>query len=393
LAGRGIDPTPSEELPRRWAEVRRVIAEQSVDALVAQNSTDFLGGYFRWLTGTPAYDGYPKAVVVAPDARMVIVEHGARGEVREPDPREDSYRGVERILTTSSFVSARYTAAYDARLVADELTALHADRVGWISPSAAYHGFGQALREFLPAVEFVDVTEGIDRVKAIKSPAEQDLIRGTAALQDRVITEVAQFLRPGLRDFEVVAYARYVAQRFGSNQEILLGSSSPPGEPAVFRNYHQQGRTIERGDMFTLLVETNGRGGMWTEIGRTFILGSAPKELEKAFQQARSAQDAVVDALISGGRCAEIEHAHNVRMTGAGLPPEQRLLAHGQGLDVVERPLIRADETFTVSEGVSLAVHPSFVLDGAFAMACDNFLVGVGGAERLHRTPRELIEL
>jgi hypothetical protein len=38
-------------------------------------------------------------------------------------------------------------------------------------------------------------------------------------------------------------------------------------------------------------------------------------------------------------------------------------------------------------------VHPSFVLDGVFAMACDNFLVGVGGAERLHRTPRELIEL
>jgi Xaa-Pro aminopeptidase len=390
---RSVDPTSAAELERRWAEVRRIAAERSVDALVAQNLTDFLGGYVSWLTGAPAYFGYPKSVLLSPDARMVVIEHGARGAVRTPGPDYPAYQGVDRIVTTSSFVSASYTAGYDARLVADELTARGARRVGWISPAAAYYGFGQALREFLPDVEFVDVTEEIDRVKAIKSPAERDLIRSTTALQDQVIADVAGFLKPGLRDFEIVAYARYAAQRLGSTQDALLASSSLPGEPAVFRWYHEQGRTLQHGDAFTLLLETNGRGGMWTEIGRTFVLGRAPDELRKAFDLARAAQDEVVDALIPESQCAEVERAHNKRMTAAGLPPEDRLLAHGQGLDIVERPLIRTDETFTLSEGVNLAVHPAFVVDGAFAMVCDNYLIGTDGPERLHRTDRDLIEV
>ncbi|WP_416972153.1 M24 family metallopeptidase [Streptomyces sp. 4F14] len=391
--GRSLDPTPTAELRRRWAAVRRIGAERSVDALVVQNSQDYLGGYVRWLTGTPAYHGYPRTVLLFPDERMVVVEQGERDVVRTPSSHETAYRGVDRVLTTSSFVSARYTAGYDAGLAADELAARGARRVGWISPTSAYHGFGQALREFLPNVEFVDVTEEIDSVKAIKSPAEQDLIRQTTALQDQVIAEITQFLKPGLRDFEITAYARYAAQRLGSDQDILLASSSAPGEPAAFRWPHDQGRTLEHGDVFTLLVETNGRGGMWTELSRTFVIGRAPGELRKAFQLARSAQDAIVDTLVPGLPAAEIEHAHNDRMTLDGLPPEHRLLAHGQGLDVVERPLVRADEPFSVSEGHNLAVHPGFVVNGAFGFICDNYLVGADGPERLHRTARDLIEV
>jgi hypothetical protein len=36
------------------------------------------------------------------------------------------------------------------------------------------------------------------------------------------------------------------------------------------------------------------------------------------------------------------------------LPPETRLYAHGQGYDMVERPLIRADESMWFEEGMCL---------------------------------------
>ena len=47
-------------------------------------------------------------------------------------------------------------------------------------------------------------------------------------------------------------------------------------------------------------------------------------------------------------------------MRGRGLPPELRLYAHGQGYDMVERPLIRDDETMPLEAGMCLAVHPGY---------------------------------
>ena len=47
-------------------------------------------------------------------------------------------------------------------------------------------------------------------------------------------------------------------------------------------------------------------------------------------------------------------------MRARSLPPELRLYCHGQGYDLVERPLIRADETLTLEAGMNIAVHPGY---------------------------------
>ena len=60
----------------------------------------------------------------------------------------------------------------------------------------------------------------------------------------------------------------------------------------------------------------------------------------------------------------------------AALPPELRLYAHGQGYDLVERPLIRADETMTIEADMNFAVHPGYETPSIFAVICDNYLIG-----------------
>ena len=61
-----------------------------------------------------------------------------------------------------------------------------------------------------------------------------------------------------------------------------------------------------------------------------------------------------------GTTCAEIAARHDDYMRGHGFPPELRLYAHGQGYDLVERPLIRADETMTIEADMNFAVHPGY---------------------------------
>ena len=43
-----LNPISTRELERRWAAVRKAMAERKIDVLVMQNSNDWLGGYVRW---------------------------------------------------------------------------------------------------------------------------------------------------------------------------------------------------------------------------------------------------------------------------------------------------------------------------------------------------------
>ncbi|MCJ7687139.1 MAG: hypothetical protein MUO68_22905, partial [Desulfobacteraceae bacterium] len=72
--------------------------------------------------------------------------------------------------------------------------------------------------------------------------------------------------------------------------------------------------------------------------------------------------------------------------------PERRLYAHGQGYDLVERPLIRDDEPMKIRTGMNLTVHPGAVSKTVWATVCDNYLVTETGISPcLHKTPKEII--
>ena len=108
----------------------------------------------------------------------------------------------------------------------------------------------------------------------------------------------------------------------------------------------------------------------------------------------KEAQAHTLRLLKPGASCADIAKSHDEHMRGRGLPPELRLYAHGQGYDLVERPLIRADETMLIEQHMNLAVHPGYETSSIFAVICDNYLIEADGpGECLHRTPKQIFEL
>jgi len=64
------------------------------------------------------------------------------------------------------------------------------------------------------------------------------------------------------------------------------------------------------------------------------------------------------------------------------------------GLDMVERPLIRHDETMTIRKSMNMVCHPTYATAGTYSWCCDNFLIGDAGvAEKLHKFPQKIVEL
>ena len=218
-------------------------------------------------------------------------------------------------------------------------------------------------------------------------------IRKVAAMQDEVIARLREHLKPGMKDFEAAAYAQYIGQLLGSEQGIFLAGSAAPGTPTNQFERWQMGREMKKGDAYQQLVENNGPAGYYCELGRIFSLGKASQEQKDAIALSVEAQHETLKMMKPGASCKEIHAAHNAWMRARGLPEDKRLYCHGQGYDLVERPLVREDEDMVIEENMLMVCHPGFATKTVTGGICDNYLVTRNGVEALHKTPQTMIEV
>jgi Xaa-Pro aminopeptidase len=393
---RAVNTVSLTEMQRRWAAVRAQMQHQQIDALVVQNSSDWVGGYVRWFCGEPATNGYATSLVFPLGGGMSLIEQGPFGGKREHDAEQLAATGIARRLTTPSYASVHFSGDYDADLALTELRQLGARRIGLVAPAAMYASFALRMRAELRlrGVDVVDFTNAVDHIKAIKSDEELGLMRAVATMQDAVMARLRDFIRPGLKDFEIAAYAQYVGQQLGSEQGIFLGSSAPPGVAAGFRSRYQQGRTLQAGDVYSQLVENNGAGGYYTELSRIFVLGRASAEMREAHVKVLAAQQFALTLLKPGVACREIYAAHNRWLKEHDMAAELRLSIHGMGYDMVERPLIRHDEDMSIAANMAIIVHPGIANERLFVHNTDIYFIGPDGpGECVHRTPKQIFEL
>jgi len=384
------------ELERRWSAVRAAMAEHRIDVLLMQANNDFMGGYVKYFTDIPATNGYPATVVFPRDERMTVIGQGPFGAVRELPPEGDGVRrGTARFMGTPSYASAHYTAEYDAVLAEKALERYSGATVGLLGTAAISFALIDYLkRGKLAKAKFIDASDMVDTVKSVKSEEELGLIRRTAAMQDAAMEAAFAAVKPGMRDIEAAAVAEQVGHSLGSEQGLFLCSSAPMGVSAMFGNRHLQNRVMQSGDQFTLLVENNGPGGFYTELGRTCVLGKASQEMKDEFAFVLEAQKFMLTLLKPGASCKDIFEGYNAFMRKNGRPEEKRLHCHGQGYDMVERPLVRSDEPMLIRKNMNIVVHPTYVTANTFSWVCDNFLIGDNGvAEKLHKFPQKIVEL
>jgi Xaa-Pro aminopeptidase len=396
LSERLQTPISTAELERRWKAVRAAMERDKVDVLLMQNNNDHMGGTVKYFTDLPATNGYPFTVVFPRDDLMTLVSMGPFGGTHELNGKSDGVRrGVKQWFTTPSFVSCNYTADYDAELAAKALAPYAGGTIGLVGRAQLSFALVDYLRKGrFSNTRFVDATDLVDKIKVIKSAEEQDLVRRAAAMQDGAMRAAFDAVEPGMRDRDVAAIAQCYSQRHGSENGIYLCASMPPDKPAQFSQRHYQNRVIEKGDVIALLVEDSGPGGMYAELGRTCVVGKASAELKDEFAFALEARKFNLGLLKPGAPCREVFAVYNAFMRENGRPEEKRLHCHGQGYDLVERPLIRQDETMAIAKDMNIVVHPTYIRGHVLSWVCDNYLIGANGpGERLHRFPEAITEL
>ena len=68
-----------------------------------------------------------------------------------------------------------------------------------------------------------------------------------------------------------------------------------------------------------------------------------------------------------------------------GCPPESRVAGHGQGLDLVERPVVRREEPAKLEVGMVVSLHPTARTKHAMACLSDTYVITNSGAVPIYK--------
>ena len=238
-----------------------------------QNNNDHMGGYVSYFTDMPATNGYPNTVVFPRDDEMTVV---CQGPVRRRASRPPGDRHVARRQAHAHHAELCVGALHQglrSRACRQGARALRQRTIGFVGIYQMSLRWATYMKRF-PQARFC-------RRQRDGRPRQGDQERGGdgagQARRDHAGRRDARRLR---RD-----QARHARHRSRGGRAALQPVPwqrerhlslrlDAARQAAKFANRHVQNRTIQKGDQIALLVEDNGPGGMYTELGRSCVVGA-----------------------------------------------------------------------------------------------------------------------
>ena len=366
-----------EERDRRWARVRKAMAERGLACIVSPPNT----GHWELFQA---------------DTRYLSSIGGNCSETACVFPLESEVMAV--VLNRPEFWAGAQDWVTDMRTpkhhmwsspMVDRLRELklEGERIGVVGLGGGVRtpegtiswGLYEKLREALPKATFEDVTVMMGNLRSVKSAEELACMERSTEIVEHGLEVMTEVARPGVPDFEVYANVYGAMMKAGSEVPTMVLWGSGPGEP--HDAFLPTRRRLERGDRIDNEIEAKYLGYQSQRV-QPAILGEAPAALLNAMDKHRLVFEAARAQLKPGvafGEVAELvdriseEQGCQVRLTmhGRGLGEDRPLLVGGdmtaetasfvlqEGNTFIMKPRLRAPDGTAITWGDIVAVTPS----------------------------------
>jgi Xaa-Pro aminopeptidase len=195
-------------------------------------------------------------------------------------------------------------------------------------------------------IEIRDGQQVMLDAREIKSHDEITLLNTAAAMVDGVYHDIADALRPGIRESQVVALATKRLYEMGS--DCVEAINAIAGERCSPHPHNFTDRLIRPGDQAYFDI-IQSYMGYRTCYYRTFAVGKASPAQQDAYKKAREWMDRAIDMLEPGMSTDKVAKAFP-KSTEIGFETEMAAFGlnfcHGLGLGLHERPLISRLNSF-----------------------------------------------
>lgn len=384
LAKRALPFTQAEYRSRQTC-VDRHMAAHALDYLLISDSSNIC-----YLTG---YEGMSDYV----DQALV---YGARGD----EPRFFLRRQDAPSAMYQTWISNQNVIPYPERYVGDRdvsgfsfimetlLEEKPPKRVG-VETWAILGGTIKDLECRYPTIEFVDCSGLIDDARLIKSPAEQDHLRGAGAMTEAVAKQLAHWFKVGRRECDVAAdiTAATISGLPGLPGEPTDAVLMPGGAQSGTSHISWRHRDIEPGQHYNVEFAC-ARFRYNAPIMRTVCVGKPSQELQRLYGFMREGCAAALSQARPGLRCADVARAYCQVMDKGGYWKDSRC-GYPIGINWLETSCsLRVDDPTVLAEGMAFHLMlGTWVREDFGAVLSESFLIGKDGSELLFNVPQDLI--
>ena len=212
----------------------------------------------------------------------------------------------------------------------------------------------KAIKETFPKTEFVDGYQSVlMRAKEVKTQDEIACLKIANAITEAAMDKAIEFLRPGVRECEVLAVAWHTMTAMGSEwtQCSNIVCSGPATAP--YRRFTSD-RIIRNGDLVIMDIGA-GYNGYWGDLTRTWVCGSV-----KPTEEMKDIHQNCYDALFNAASVIK-PGATNADVFAQADPYVLDSMGHGAGVNPWEAPYFSPaskDAPVKLKEGMVFNLEP-----------------------------------
>ncbi|GAA2593417.1 M24 family metallopeptidase [Streptomyces axinellae] len=331
------------------------------------------------------------------------------GEGRESG--EDSGQGRETMDGARSAARARNTggtggtrnrakgagSVEDAAVAAAALAARGGARALAVEEHHLTVARHRALATAAPGLQLADLGLAVEQQRVVKDEEEISALRIAAEITDQALGELLESILVGRTERHLALELERRLIDHGA-EGAAFPTSVATGPHSGLPGHLPTDRRVEEGDFLTVRLGARYRGYR-CQIGRTFVIGTAPEDWQiELYDLVFAAQRAAREALEPGTECREVDSAARQVLGAAGHGAAVgESTGHGVGLEIGEDPRLSPAAMGKLDACVPVTVEPGVHLPGRGGVRIDDTLVvrpqADGGPELLTITTKELLAL
>ena len=362
---------PHAEFQTRLDAVRDEMARQNFDALVVYGDNYSFADLFYLTNYFPKVRG-GIAVVPRVGALSLLLNIGSRDV-----PFAKTLTWVEDVRASNN------VGADGAKLLKEK--GLETAQVGLVDSG---NGFPlpqlEEMKTALTNVSWRRCDALMVSQRLLKTASELGAMRAAGGLLNTVCVEAERFVKPGRKEYEIVADIDRLARDQGAEDIRILAGETRLNPPSFKRS------TALDSHWAVYLAVQHAR--YWSEAGRTFMLRK-DATLQSAYEKAQKVVAQMASELKPGGSVAAVGESPRRELGDLYSGAAMYGLANGVGLNQWEAPFLNESDAqeagaptvgpTILAEHMTLALRAAFQTEGKMIIFGDSFEVTADGAKSL----------
>lgn len=222
----------------------------------------------------------------------------------------------------------------------------------------------ERLQKAMPQARFVNTTDDIAKIRAIKTPQEVAFLENAAKQTHRAVLDAMMASRLG--ETERVMADRIANGIIGNGADGTLFLCFASGDRTPQAHGYATERVPQPGEI--IRFDVGGTYGQWaSDFARTYSAGSPTALQRDTYAKLRKVHAATIDMVKPGVLAEDVFFFCRDQFQTMGLKFSMPHVGHSFGVELHENPMLRPGDKTVLAEGMVINVEPA-VMDEEGAM-------------------------